>query len=81
MSDIPFGVPATQSQMMVQFRTLRFPCSTEQTSYPDLPKQGKAAAWFQPHCGIPGKLENGGWYLNRAGVLTVEHPVPKMESV
>jgi hypothetical protein len=42
--------------------------------------QGKAAAWFQPHCGIPGQLEIG-WYLNRAGVLTVEHPVPKMKSV
>jgi hypothetical protein len=32
--------------------------------------KGKAAAWFQPHCGIPGQLEIG-WYLNRAGVLTV----------
>jgi hypothetical protein len=23
--------------------------------------KGKAAAWFQPHCGIPGQLEIG-WY-------------------
>lgn len=40
---------------------------------------GKTAAWFQPHCGVPGQLEIG-WYLNRAGVLTVEPPVPKMDS-
>jgi hypothetical protein len=42
--------------------------------------QGKAAAWFQPHCGHPGQLQIA-WYSNLAGVPTVEHPVPKMDSV
>jgi hypothetical protein len=51
----------------------KFRCARKSISH------GKAAAWFQPHCGIPGQLEIG-WYLNRAGVLTVEHPVPKMDS-
>lgn len=34
---------------------------------------------FQPHCGIPGQSEIGE-YSNLAGVPTVEHPVPKMDS-
>src|SRR3954464_12268179 len=51
----------------------KFRCARKSISH------GKAAAWFQPHCGIPGQLEI--WrYLNRGGVLTVEHPVPKMDS-
>jgi hypothetical protein len=33
-----------------------------------------------PHCGHPGQLQIDE-YLNRAGVLKVEHPVAKMESV
>jgi len=40
---------------------------------------GKAAARFQPHCGVPGRIKD--WYLNLPGVHRVEHPVPKMDSV
>lgn len=32
-----------------------------------------------PHCGRPGQLQIA-WYSNLAGVPTVEHPVPKMDS-
>jgi hypothetical protein len=32
-----------------------------------------------PTAANPGLTKN--WYLNRAGVLTLEHAIPKMESV
>ena len=43
------------------------------------PNREKPQRGSSPHCGHPGQLEIG-WYSNRAGVLTVEHPVPKMDS-
>lgn len=42
-------------------------------------QQEKPQRGSSPHCGYPGKFRN--WYSNLSGVLTVEHPVPKMDSV
>lgn len=42
-------------------------------------QQEKPQRGSSPHCGYPGKSRN--WYSNLSGVLTVEHPVPKMDSV
>lgn len=41
------------------------------------PRKSRSAV--QPHCGHPGPTKN--WCSNLSGVLTVEHPVPKMDSV
>src|SRR4051812_20274760 len=49
-------------------------------------KETKVDPWEKPQRGssptaaFPGNSKFG-WYLNRAGVPRVEHPVPKMESV
>lgn len=42
-------------------------------------QQEKPQRGSSPHCGYPGKFRN--WCSNLSGVLTVEHPVAKMDSV
>lgn len=42
-------------------------------------KRAESRSAVQPHCGHPGPTKN--WCSNLSGVLTVEHPVPKMDSV
>jgi len=43
------------------------------------PKREKPQGGSSPHCGHPGQSKNR--YSNHAGVLSIEHPVPKMDSV
>lgn len=75
-SDDPLHMPQWQ-QRRLQIQPCPYPTALAARAEVDFSR--KTAAWFQPHCGVPGQLEIG-WYLNRAGVLTVEPPVPKMDS-